>query len=193
MITMVRCKLSSQAHDRLSPAPQHTTREAKSTANESSPHTPRHHSCSRGGQATDKRSRIARTRPLPSTSTVWPLPAATCTILVGESSCSGVVRRVVSPRPSCPYSLLPVAHACTLTQQANKHNAPRRQQCKKAQCEQCRSSAASGRYQPRARNANDHNGTVQAVFSSPRQTLPHPSTVYHARRAPQTKPVRTHT
>ena len=55
--TTVWCKLSSQAHDRLSATPQHTTREAKSTANECSPHTPRHHSCSRGGQATDKRSR----------------------------------------------------------------------------------------------------------------------------------------
>eukprot|EP01046_Picozoa_sp_COSAG06_P032493 COSAG06_NODE_3251_length_5615_cov_5.697426_3_plen_236_part_00 len=70
------------------------------------------------GQATDTKSRIARTRPLPSTSTVWPPPAATCTILVGEVSCSGVVRSVVSPRPSCPQ-FKPVAHACTLTQRAS--------------------------------------------------------------------------
>ena len=104
--------------------------------------------------------------------TVWAPTAATCTILVGEASCSGVLRSVVSPRPSCPQSLLPVAHACTLTHSKRTHTHRTATSAVQVQCEQRKSSAASERYRPRARNADDHNGAVQAISPSPRQTLP---------------------
>jgi hypothetical protein len=124
MITTVRCKLSSQARDRLSHASTVYHAQSKQHHKRSQSHTHRHHSLGLAGTV-DKSKYGARTRPLPSTSTVWALPAATCTILVGEGSCTGVVRCVVSPRPSCPRLLPPVAHACALTQQANAH-APHR-------------------------------------------------------------------
>ena len=56
----------------------------------------------------------AHTAPLASTNTVATCsPAATCTTLVRELSCAGVLRSVVSPRPSPPLLFPPVAHACS--------------------------------------------------------------------------------
>eukprot|EP01046_Picozoa_sp_COSAG06_P067063 COSAG06_NODE_17206_length_954_cov_4.230409_1_plen_200_part_10 len=59
MVTTVRCKLSSQARDRLSLAPQHTMREAKSTVTKASPYTQAPVARSRGGKRhADKTSRM---------------------------------------------------------------------------------------------------------------------------------------
>eukprot|EP01046_Picozoa_sp_COSAG06_P047599 COSAG06_NODE_6956_length_2699_cov_4.983202_2_plen_253_part_00 len=98
---------TAAAKPRRSPPAHQTQRRGQAASRES-----RH---SRGSSSSSSSNR-ARTAPLASTNTVWATnvepPAATCTTLVGELSCAGVLRSVVSPRPSRPSPLLPVAHAC---------------------------------------------------------------------------------